>query len=140
MSLNNPAVRLAIAIVVAGLLMLAAALSHARDRGQWDKQDPAIAHWFESLMQPDIPDASCCGEADAYWADSYAVGPHGEYIAIVTDTRTDAPLARPHVDVGTRIIVPPNKIKFDRGNPTGHGIIFTNAAGTVFCYLPPGGV
>ena len=25
--------------------------------------------WYQSLMQPDVPTSSCCGEADAYWAD-----------------------------------------------------------------------
>jgi hypothetical protein len=42
----------------------------ARDLGQWESADPAIREWYQALMQPDIPTASCCGEADAYWADS----------------------------------------------------------------------
>jgi len=36
--------------------------------------------------------------------------------------------------------VPDNKIKWDRGNPTGHGFIFISRVGYVFCYVPPGGV
>jgi hypothetical protein len=31
------------------------------------------------------------------------------------------------------------KIKWDRGNPTGHGIIFIGGGDEVYCYLPPGG-
>ena len=42
----------------------------ARDLGQWENADPAIRQWYQSLMQPDAPHASRCGEADAYWADS----------------------------------------------------------------------
>ena len=63
-----------------------------------------------------------------------------QYVAIVTDTRDDAPLHRPHVENGTRVTVPTRKIKWDKGNPTGHGIIFIGAVGYVYCYLPPGGV
>jgi len=27
--------------------------------------DPSIRQWYQALMQPDVPNASCCGEADA---------------------------------------------------------------------------
>ena len=101
---------------------------------------PAIRKWFQNLVQPDVPTMSCCGEADAYWADSYEVeGDH--YVAIITDERPDGPLARAHIDVGTRIIVPNAKIKWDQGNPTGHGVIFLHSDDKwVYCYAPPGGV
>jgi hypothetical protein len=53
----------------------------------------------------------------------------------------DGPLARAHIDVGTRIIVPNAKIKWDQGNPTGHGVIFLRSDDKwVYCYAPPGGV
>ena len=35
---------------------------------------------------------------------------------------------------------PDNKLKWDRSNPTGHGIVFLSRAGYVFCYVQPGGV
>ena len=35
---------------------------------------------------------------------------------------------------------PNNKLKWDRSNPTGHGIVFLSRAGYVFCYVQPGGV
>jgi hypothetical protein len=40
---------------------------HARDLGQ--NEDPAVREWYRTLMRPDAPRASCCGEADAYWCD-----------------------------------------------------------------------
>jgi hypothetical protein len=111
----------------------------ARDLGQWESVDPAIKAWFESLMQPDIPQASCCGEADAYWADSYEVD-GDKYVAIITDPRPDEPLRRKHIEIGTRIVVPNYKLKYDKSNPTGHGIIFLSRADYVYCYVAPGGV
>ena len=118
------------------LIMLAVA-AHSRDLGQWG--DTEQSSWYKTLMQPDLPAVSCCGEADAYWADSYeTVG--DQYIAIITDPRPDGPLQRRHVDIGTKIVVPNNKLKFDQSNPTGHGLIFLSRADYVFCYLPPGGV
>jgi len=113
----------------------------ARDLGQWD--DPANAdlkRWYQDLKQPDNPAASCCGEADAYWADAFEATSDGEYVAIITDPRDDEPLGRRHRDIGTRIVVPKNKIKWNEGNPVGHGIIFLNRADSVFCYLPPLGI
>jgi hypothetical protein len=41
---------------------------------------------------------------------------------------------------GTRIPVPNSKMKWDKGNPTGHGIIFIGTKGQVYCYVVPGGV
>lgn len=137
--------RFPLAIAAALLLSLPAL---ARDNGQWDAIDPEVGAWFQNLKQPDNPRASCCGEADAYYADSFAVE-NGQTIAIVTDTRDDAPLQRPHIKPGTRIMVPNAKLKFDDGNPTGHGVIFVkwiadggedDAGWQVLCYVTPGGV
>jgi hypothetical protein len=37
---------------------------------------------------------------------------------------------------GTRIPIPNNKMKWDEGNPTGHGIIiFIGTQGQVYCYV-----
>jgi hypothetical protein len=124
-------------IVIA--LMLLASPAAARDFGQWENQAPEVRKWFQKLMQPDAPFMSCCGEADAYWADSFEAD--GErYVAIITDERPDGPLSRPHRELGEKILIPNSKIKWDDGNPTGHGIIFIGAGGQVFCYVPPGGV
>ena len=40
-----------------------------RDLGQWENSQPTIRAWFNSLMRPDIPTLSCCGEADGHCAD-----------------------------------------------------------------------
>jgi hypothetical protein len=87
---------------------------NARDLGQWD--DPAntgLKRWYQDLKQPDNPALSCCGEADAYWADAFEATSDGDYIAIITDPRDDEPLGRRHRDIGTRIVVPKNKIKWN---------------------------
>jgi hypothetical protein len=59
---------------------------------QWD--DPANAdlkRWYQDLKQPDNPVVSCCGEADAYWADAFEATSDGEYVAIITDPRDTNP-------------------------------------------------
>jgi len=75
-------------VVLAALLAIAWVLAFALwcqvlglDRGQWGASDKPVRQWFQQLMQPDNSSASCCGEADAYWADSFEVeGDH--YVAI----------------------------------------------------------
>jgi hypothetical protein len=134
------------AIRVVGLMVaiaLAVALvsqcSHAHDEGQWSNQDPAVRDWYQHLMQPDVPTSSCCGEADAYWCDTLHLKGDKTFCTI-TDDRPDAPLKRPHIDVGTEIEIPMNKLKWDRGNPTGHAILFVSKAGYVFCFVQSSGI
>ena len=126
------------------MLCVLATQAQARDSGQWGGEDETVRHWYGTLMRPDHPGNSCCGEADAYWADSFEVqGDH--YVAIITDERSDEPLKRPHIAAGTRIEVPNDKLKFDQGNPSGHGVIFVKRFSEtepwiVFCYVAPGGI
>jgi hypothetical protein len=131
-------------LMVMTILALCCALNvviaNARDAGQWADQDPLIGAWFATLKQPDNPVASCCGEADAYWADQVETDADGRTVAVITDDRPDEPLKRPHVPIGTRIVVPPNKIKWDQGNPTGHIVIFLGYELRVYCYVQNGGV
>lgn len=108
----------------------------ARDLGQWEASTPEVREWYRGLMQPDNPSASCCGESDAYWADEIRVR-NGKVFAVITDDRPDAPLHRPHIPIGTEIEVPDHKLKHDRGNPTGHGVIFVGHGGLVFCFVQP---
>jgi hypothetical protein len=116
---------------LAALAMLLPAA--ARDNGRWPDAPANVRQWFQSLMQPDNPSLSCCGEADAFEADTFEVeGDH--YVAVVTD-------GKGIVAPGTRIPVPNRKMKWDAGNPTGHGVLFLQV-GTmnVYCYVAPGGV
>jgi hypothetical protein len=124
----------------AALAMLWRAAAHesrpyvalAPDSGEWGDSPAAVRQWFQLLMQPDNPSLSCCGEADAFEADGFQVeGDH--YIAVITDGKGVLPN-------GTRIPVPNAKMKWDAGNPTGHGIIFLGSERQVYCYVAPGGV
>lgn len=107
---------------------------------------PAIAHdpdhsdhddWFASLMQPDNPTAPCCGKTDAYWCDDY-YAKDGKAYCKITDDR-DVP-GRPPVPVGTVVEIPVHKLKHDRGNPTGHAVVFLSPALHVWCFVQGGGV
>ena len=71
----------------------------AGDLGQWEAVDPGMV---PGLMQPDVPNASCCGEADAYWADEVHVK-DGKTYAVITDDRPDEPRGRCHfgTELGT---------------------------------------
>lgn len=140
-ALGGAIVIYAIVLALAWLVAMSLRPAHARGDG-WADTDPKMRQWFQSLMQPDNPAVSCCGEADAYEADDYAIeGDH--YVAIITDERSDTfrnGVVRPHIEPGTRISVPNIKIKWDQSNPTGHGYIFIGGGGTLYCYCPPPGV
>lgn len=106
---------------------------------------PAFAHdrdsshdgWYASLMQPDNPTASCCGIADAYWCDDISVKDGKTFCAITDDQEIPG---RPKLPLGTKVEIPDRKLKFDRGNPTGHAIVFLSSGGAVYCFVQAGGV
>jgi len=106
-----------------------------------DHDHPDQDEWYKTLMQPDNPTMSCCGTADAYWADIVHVQGTKTFVTI-TDDRDDEPLKRPHMPNGTVIEVPNNKIKWDRGNPTGHAVIFLSRYpyNMVYCYVQGTGI
>jgi hypothetical protein len=54
------------------------------------------------------------------------------YVAVITDGKGVIPNR-------TRSSAPNAKVKWDRGNPTGHGIIFIGTGGQIYCYVTPGG-
>ena len=56
-------------ILYALMMLFAASGTHAIDNGQWENTDPAIREWYREFKMPDAPHVSCCGEADAYYAD-----------------------------------------------------------------------
>lgn len=101
-----------------------------------DPDDPALDQFYSGLMQPDATDRSCCGRADAYFADEVEEQ-GGRLFAIITDTRDDMPRGRRHIEPGTKFFVPPNKIRRPpSANPTGHTVIFIGSGGDVYCYEP----
>jgi hypothetical protein len=130
---------LALAVVVVIALILAIFAAHGRDLGQWEAADPAIAEWYRSLMRPDAPASSCCGEADAYWCDDIHVR-DGKTFCAITDDRPDEPRFRPHIPLGREYEIPPEKLKWDRSNPTGHNIIFLSRSDFVYCFVQGTGI
>jgi hypothetical protein len=105
----------------------------ARDNGQWNDMPAKVREWFQKLMQPDHPWQSCCGEADAYEADSFDSRSDENFVTVII---TDG---KGVIANGTRFKVPDKKMKVDAGNPTGHGILFIGSGGEVYCYVLPGG-
>lgn len=112
------------------LLLIAPAV--AREDGNWSRGSEMIKQWFSELMRPDAPAYSCCGEADAFESDIFTQTANGSYEAVITDGKGLLPN-------GTHIVIPDAKIKWDRGNPTGHGWVFLSSAGEVYCYITPAG-
>jgi hypothetical protein len=102
-----------------------------RANGQWQNQPVYLRQWFQKLMRPDNPVMSCYGEANVFEADSFEIR-GDQYVATITNGKGIIP-------EGTRISVPNKKVKWDNGNPTGHGIIFIGNAGQIYCYVTPGG-
>ena len=84
--------------------------AHGRDLGQWENDDPAVREWYRTLMQPDLPKASCCGEADAYWCDDVHVR-DGRTFCRITDDRRDETRSRPHRPIGEEHEIPPWEIE-----------------------------
>lgn len=110
-----------------------------------DYAAPDLQSYYASLMMPDQPHRSCCGEADAWFADKTEIDPvTGGLIAVITDTRPDLrtlpdgrTINRIHIPPGTKFLVPPSKIRrHPIPNPTGHTIIFIGARMDVLCYEP----
>jgi hypothetical protein len=123
--------------LIVAVAMLVCMPAMARDLGQWENTDPVIHEWYRHLERPDAP-GICCTEADAYWADEVHFR-DGKTYAVITDDRDDVPLGRPHIANGTEIEVPPEKLKWDRGNPTGHNILFVSTSGFTWCFVMSSG-
>jgi hypothetical protein len=123
------------ALIILALLTMPAM---AHDYGQWESIDPSIREWYRSLMQPDVPSASCCSESDGYFCDDIHVK-DGRVFCSITDDRPDEPRQRPHREMGETFEIPPNKM-LRKPNPTGHRVIFLSRAGYVYCFADSGGI
>jgi hypothetical protein len=121
----------------------------------FDERCTVVREWYQKLMRPDMPSSSCCGEADAYWCDDYysrsdATDGKVHVYCKITDDRPDEPRRRPHVEIGTVIEIPPEKLKWDKSNPTGHSIVFLTSGynwygsngkqKAVFCFVQSTGI
>ena len=65
----------------------------ARDTGQRENQPIYLRQWFQKLMQPDNPDMSCYGTADALEADSFEIR-GDQYLATITDGKASSQRGR----------------------------------------------
>jgi hypothetical protein len=102
-----------------------------------DMDHPEFDSWYAELRMPDNPTVSCCGKADAYWCDDvHTKG--GKNFCTITDDRVIP--GRTPFPVGTEIEIPDYKLKWDRGNPTGHAVVFLSSGGLVYCFVQSGGV
>lgn len=119
-------------VFVALMFVVVAAFAHDHDH-------PELDQWYASLMQPDNPTVPCCGKSDAYWCDTINVK-DGKTFCTITDDRDDRLLGRPHIPMGTKIEIPNHKLKWDRGNPTGHAVVFISPAGHVWCFVQGTGI
>lgn len=126
---------IAFMVIVGAAVFLIALVGKAlaKDVGQWGDTDPEIRHWYQTLMMPDLPYVSCCGEADSYWADDVFVK-DGKTYALITDDRDDAALHRSHRDRTVPHLIPDNKLE-RTNNPTGHNVIFLSGGDDVYCFI-----
>lgn len=106
-------------------------------------------YWVQTVQRPDLPGASCCGEADAYIADDFEVV-NGELFMIITSDypppagysdEEGNPVTPPpntfHASKGMRIKIPPEKMvtRPEHTNRSPHGVIFMSSSGAVFCAI-----
>src|SRR5512139_1904134 len=137
---TSPTSRLRYALrMAAATLAIWCVTASARDLGQWENTDPAIRGWYATVKRSS-DGFPCCGEADAYWCDSITVEGDKTFCAI-TDDRDDGPLMRPHIPIGTKFEITPNKYAYRHGNPTGHSILFVGVKyNTIYCFVLNSGV
>jgi hypothetical protein len=140
---------LAVALA-AWLLAVGIFPSHGRPLEKWAQATPERQQFFQRAMRPDLRSADgtmaspCCGEADAYEADEFDTE-DGKLYAVLTcnDPANCAPVEdKTLLPVGTRILIPPEKIlpPHQPDNRTGHGWVFLASNSVwVFCYAFPGG-
>ncbi len=124
-------------ILICTAILIAVLVAAAVKGFAHDHDHPELDQWYAGLMQPDNPTASCCGVADAYWCDDYYAKDGKAYCRITDDRPVPG---RPPIPVGTEVEIPDRKLKWDRGNPTGHSVVFLSSGGAVFCFVQAGGV
>lgn len=114
-------------------ILVTASPALAGDPKFWGDYPPEVHEWFPTVMQPDNPATSCCGEADAFEGKVVGDGPY-DTIAVQID---DGKYAIPD---GTVVYAPKAKIQTKFGNPTGKLIVFISTSDhhSVYCLIPEG--
>ena len=87
----------------------------------------------------DIPAVrACCSEADAVYADDWAILPDGRIAATVTG---GGPRNHSWAPVGRTYMVPADRILKEPGNPTGRPLLFINASSLhLYCFAMGAGI
>lgn len=98
--------------ITAGLLVAGAAQARPPQHA-----DPALAPWFDSLMQPGT-DMSCCSEADCRRTDFRINGDH--YEALID---------------GKWLKVPPRAVLNRADNPTGGAVVCWTPTLGIMCFV-----
>jgi hypothetical protein len=107
--------------------------SAAFDSGQWKDVPDHVRSWFKSLRSPS--GGRCCDVADGHRTD-WEIRPAGYFIPNPTDP------------TGVWILVPPEVVVHNAGNPIGEAIVWWNTiiidedqTGIfIRCFVPGGGV
>lgn len=117
-------------VIIAGGSITAAALlskmSFAKNYDEEEaKQNAAVHEWYGNVKSNS--NSSCCGDADAYWADKIEAPPGVDYFFV---TITDDRVIKGRADWnGLKFMVPSAIIdRKKQGNPTGHNIFFVAPA------------
>ena len=101
-------------------------------RSQWEDQDKRLREWFNSVKRPDLPNVSCCGEADAF------------RVAVLSETATEVTVQviepnrfLPEVKVGRVFKFSRNALQHRYGNAVGVPLIFITLHNEqVVCFIP----
>ncbi len=97
--------------------------------------------WIQNVKRPDIREARCCGEGDAYIVDDFELVKESGDLSAVISLDYLAPDGSLFLGKGEKILVPKNKINTsqdDAGNTSGHGVLFlNNYTREVLCYFFP---
>ena len=126
MSVGQEKVAIALIVLAAHIVGLTLVVS-ARDYGQYEDVPQHIRDWFKALKSPRYGN-SCCDESDC----------------ARTEARTHGDQWEARAPDGSWVVIPPDRIVLDQGNPTGEPILCASDSGEarwrVLCFVPgPGG-
>ena len=109
-------------------VILIASPAFAIDNGQYNNVDPKVRQWFDSVKVPNS-NRSCCSIADGHRTD-WEIRPDGFYVPVPWQ-----PKGREYW-----VLVPPEAIVRNAGNPTGDAVIWYMPTNLIRCFVPGDGV